>query len=184
MNQNGTDICMKQGDIGKNMDRHTNNHQHFSFTLLDGTTFHLGSGVSPVVLVVNTASRCGFARQFDALQTLHDRYHANGFTVLGVSSQSFGKQEFDQACDIVAAIKNKCSAVTFPITQLTAVRGKSMHPFYAWAATQVSLCGRPKWNFHKYLIGKDGQCVTWFASATDPLAPKVIEAVEAALGNQ
>ena len=56
-----------------------------------------------------------------------------------------------------------------------------MHPFYEWAATQVSLLGRPKWNFHKYLIGKDGKLVTWFASLTDPLAPKVIEAVEAAL---
>lgn len=159
------------------------NPKNFSFTLLDGTTFHLCSDVPQVVLVVNTASRCGFARQFEALQKLHDRYHDHGFTVLGVSSQSFGKQEFDNACDIVDAIKNKCSAVTFPITQLTAVRGKAIHPFYAWAATQVSLLGRPKWNFHKYLIGKDGECITWFSSATDPLAPKVIEAVEAALGN-
>ena len=159
----------------------TNNHKDFSFTLLDGTTFHLCNGVPQVVLVVNTASRCGFARQFDALQKLHDRYHARGFTVLGVSSQSFGKQEFEKACDIEAAIKNKCGGVTFPITQLTAVRGKAIHPFYAWAATQVSLLGRPKWNFHKYLIGKDGVCITWFSSATDPLASKVIEAVEAAL---
>ncbi|CCM10508.1 Glutathione peroxidase [Cardinium endosymbiont cEper1 of Encarsia pergandiella] len=163
------------------MDTHTNPHKDFSFTLLDGTTFHLCSG--QVVLVVNTASRCGFARQFDALQRLHDRYHMHGFTVLGVSSQSFGKQEFEKPCDIATAIQNKSSGLTFPITQLTAVRGKSIHPFYAWAATQVSWCGRPKWNFHKYLIGKEGQCITWFASATDPLAPKVIETVEAALGN-
>ncbi|CAH2559887.1 glutathione peroxidase [Cardinium endosymbiont of Oedothorax gibbosus] len=162
---------------------HANNPKNFSFTLLDGTTFHLCSGVPQVVLVVNTASRCGFSRQFDTLQKLHDRYYVHGFTVLGVSSQSFRKQEFDRPCDIAAAIKKKCSAVTFPITQLTAVRGKAIHPFYAWAATQVLLWGRPKWNFHKYLIGKDGGCITWFSSATDPLAPKVIAAIEAALGN-
>ncbi|TSJ80628.1 MAG: glutathione peroxidase [Candidatus Cardinium sp.] len=163
------------------MNMQTNHPNNFSFTLLDGTPFHICNG--QVVLVVNTASRCGFARQFDALQKLHDRYHADGFTVLGVSSQSFGKQEFDKAYDIAAAIKNKCSTVTFPITELTAVRGKAIHPFYAWAAAQVSLLGRPKWNFHKYLIGKNGACITWFSSATDPLAPKVIEAVEAALAN-
>lgn len=167
-------------DTDKNMEMHS--PKDFSFTLLDGTTFHFYSG--QVVFVVNTASRCGFARQFDALQKLHDRYHSSGFTVLGVSSQSFRKQEFDQPCDIAAAIKNKCSTVTFPITQLTAVRGKSIHPFYEWAANQVSWCGRPKWNFHKYLIGKDSQFITWFSSATDPLAPKVVEAVEAALGVQ
>ncbi|WP_419241085.1 glutathione peroxidase [Cardinium endosymbiont of Nabis limbatus] len=160
-----------------------NSPKNFSFTLLDGTTFHLCNGVPQVVLVVNTASRCGFARQFEALQKLHDRYHAKGFTVLGVSSQSFGKQESDLPADIAAAVQNKCSVVSFPITQLTAVRGKAIHPFYAWAATQVSLLGRPKWNFHKYLIGKDGQLITWFSSTTDPLAPKVIEAVEAALDN-
>ncbi|WP_243018759.1 MULTISPECIES: glutathione peroxidase [Candidatus Cardinium] len=159
----------------------TQKDNNFSFTLLDGTTFFLGSAFAKVVLVVNTASRCGFARQFDALQRLHDRYQASGFTVLGVSSQSFGKQESDEPCDIAAAIKAKCSNITFPITQLTSVRGKAIHPFYAWAATQVSLLGRPKWNFHKYLIGKDSELITWFASSTDPLAPKVIEAVEAAL---
>lgn len=162
----------------------TNRHKDFSFTLLDGSIFHLCSGIQQVVLVVNTASRCGFARQFDALQRLHDRYHVDGFTVLGVSSQSFGKQEFEKPCDIASAIQNKWSTLTFPITQLTAVCGKSIHPFYAWAATQVSWYGRPKWNFHKYLIGKQGQCIAWFAFATDPLAPKIIEAVEAALGAQ
>ncbi|AXI23918.1 Glutathione peroxidase [Cardinium endosymbiont of Sogatella furcifera] len=160
---------------------HTNTAKDFSFTLLDGTLFKFSN---QDVLVVNTASQCGFARQFNALQELHDRYHAQGFTVLGVSSQSFRKQEFDQPCEIAAAIKNKCNRVTFPITQLAAVRGKSIHPFYAWAATQVSLLGRPKWNFHKYLIGKDGRCITWFSSVTDPLAPNVIDAVEAALANQ
>lgn len=158
-----------------------NNHNIFSFTLLDGTTFHLGGDCGQVVLVVNTASRCGFAGQFDALQELHERYCANGFSVLGVSSQSFRKQEFDTPCQIATAIRNKWNRVNFPITELTEVRGKAIHPFYAWAAKEVSLLGRPKWNFHKYLIGKEGKLITWFSSATNPLSKKVIEAVEAAL---
>jgi len=152
----------------------------FKFTLLDGAIVDLSHLASKVILVVNTASQCGFAKQFGKLQALHDRYHVDGFTVLGVSSQSFGKQEFQDGCDIVAAIKNY-GIITFPITQLTAVRGKNIHPFYAWAASHVSILGRPKWNFHKYLIGRQNQFLTWFSSVTDPLSSKVIEAVESAL---
>jgi glutathione peroxidase len=162
-------------------EKNHNRDEKFSFTCLDGSTFNLCGTQSQVVLVVNTASQCGFAKQFNALQTLHDRYHAKGFTVLGVSSQSFGKQEFESSCDIETAIKNKCAAITFPITQLTAVRGKNAHPFYVWAATQVSMLGRPKWNFHKYLIGKNNRLITWFASITDPLSTTVVEAIETAL---
>ncbi|WP_339044670.1 glutathione peroxidase [Cardinium endosymbiont of Tipula unca] len=154
---------------------------NFEFVLLDNSTFHLPSTENQVILVVNTASKCGFAKQFSSLQKLYDRYHASGFTVLGVSSQSFGKQEFETACDIKTGINNKVGEINFPITELVAVRGTNIHPFYAWAATQVSLLGRPKWNFHKYLLDKTGRFVTWFASVTDPLSPKVIEAVEAEL---
>ncbi|TDG95113.1 glutathione peroxidase [Cardinium endosymbiont of Culicoides punctatus] len=151
------------------------------FILLDNTIFRLPSADPQVILVVNTASQCGFAKQFSSLQQLYDRYHARGFTVLGVSSQSFRKQEFEEACDIRNGIQRKGGEINFPITQLTAVRGATIHPFYAWAATQVSTLGRPKWNFHKYLLGKTGKLVTWFSSITDPLSPKVIEAIEAEL---
>ena len=156
------------------------NNLNFSFTLLDGTTFHLAD--FPLVLVVNTASQCGFANQLSGLQVLHERYQARGFTVLGVASQSFGKQEFQAACDIESAIRKE-AAITFPMTQLTAVRGKEIHPFYAWAAGQVSLLGRPKWNFHKYLVGNPMTLINWFSSVTDPLSGKVIDDIEAALSN-
>lgn len=158
---------------------HTHAAETFRFTCLNGSTFELDGG--QVVLVVNTASQCGFAKQLPALQTLHERYHSQGFTLLGVSSQSFRKQEFDEPCAIATALQKKGGNITFPITQLEAVRGKNIHPFYAWAATQVSLLGRPKWNFHKYLVGRGNKLITWFSSATDPLSPKILEAVETAL---
>lgn len=151
------------------------------FVLLDGSIFHLPSTEPQAILVVNTASKCGFSKQFSSLQKLHDCYHASGFTVLGVSSQSFQKQEFDAACDIKTGIQSKFDEINFPITTLTEVRGANIHPFYAWAATQVSILGRPKWNFHKYLLNKKGQFVTWFSSVTDPLSQKIIEAVETEL---
>ena len=77
----------------------------FSFTLLDGSLFDLSVDDAQVILVVNTASQCGFAKQFSALQNLHDRYHARGFTVLAVSSQSFGKQELEDVCEIESAMR-------------------------------------------------------------------------------
>ncbi|MBX9890286.1 MAG: hypothetical protein K2X94_03385 [Amoebophilaceae bacterium] len=157
------------------------NNLQFSFTLLDGTTFYLAD--FQLVLVVNTASQCGFAKQLSRLQALHERYQGRGFTVLGVASQSFGKQEFQAACDIESAIKKR-AAITFPMTQLTAVIGEAIHPFYAWAAGQVSLLGRPKWNFHKYLVSNNPMTlIDWFSSVTDPLGGKVIGAIEAALSN-
>lgn len=151
----------------------------FRFLCLDGSTFVLDG--SQVVLVVNTASQCGFAKQLPALEELHTRYRGQGFSVLGASSQSFRKQEFEAPCAIEAALREKGGPLTFPVTQLVAVRGKDIDPFYAWAAARVPWLGRPKWNFHKYLVGKGNAWVNWFSSATDPWSPKVVEAIEAAL---
>ncbi|HLP34569.1 MAG TPA: hypothetical protein VK133_01075 [Amoebophilaceae bacterium] len=158
---------------------HTHTVEPFRFTCLNGSTFELDG--SQVVLVVNTASQCGLAKQLPALQTLHERYHSQGFTVLGVSSQSFRKQEFEEICAIEAALQKKGGNITFPVTQLEAVRGRDIHPFYAWAAAQVSFLGRPKWNFHKYLVGRGNNLINWFASTTDPLHPNILEAIENAL---
>ena len=149
--------------------------------MLDGSLFDLPTPNHQVVLVVNTASQCGFAKQFQALQKLYDQYHHQGFTVLGVSSQSFGKQEFDLDCQVEVFVKQQTPSMTFPITQLTAVRGENSHPFYAWIASQVPWLGRPRWNFYKYLIGRNFQLLNWFWPITDPLSKKVIHAIQRAL---
>ena len=113
------------------------------------------------VLLVNTASRCGFTPQFDGLQALWERYRGRGLTVVGVPSNSF-KQELDSA----TKVKDFCEvnfAIDFPMTGLVEVIGPDAHPFYRWAAEQ----GRaPAWNFHKLLLDRDGRIVAGFDSYT------------------
>jgi len=125
------------------------------------------------VLVVNTASRCGFTNQYEGLQTLWQRYRDRGLVVLGVPSD-----DFNQELTSEAEVKAFCEAnyaIDFPMTAITGVTGRNAHPFYAWLAGQS---GAPRWNFHKYLIGPDGRVVESFSTGTGPTAPRVTAAVE------
>lgn len=154
-------------------------HQ-FSFTSINGTQLSLGEFAGKLLLVVNTASRCGFTPQYDQLQALWEKYRDQGLVVLGVPSNDFGRQELDSS----AAIKEFCSvnfAIDFPMTERSLVKGDAAHPFYLWAAEQVGRAGRPRWNFHKYLIGPDGQMIDWFSSMTGPDSEKMRQAIEANL---
>lgn len=133
-----------------------------------------------VVLVVNTASRCGFTKQYAGLQELYDTYKDRGFVVLGVPSNDFGQQEPDSE----QKIKEFCAfrfGITFPMTGKVHVKGKQAHPFYRWAKDQAGFMGSPKWNFHKYLIGKDGRLIDSFSSLTEPNDKKLVQAIENAL---
>ena len=132
------------------------------------------------VLIVNTASRCGFTRQYDDLQALWERYRDLGLVVLGVPSNDFGNQEPGTA----SQIKSFCEVnfnVDFPMTSKVAVKGKDAHPFYRWAAQQLGSSAKPRWNFHKYLISPDGQLVDWFSTPTSPTSKRVLRAIEAQL---
>ena len=152
----------------------------FSFTSIDGEPLPLSSLKGKVLLVVNTASRCGFTKQYDGLEKLYDTYKERGLVVLGVPSNDFGGQEPGSE----AEIKEFCALtfnVSFPMTSKNVVSGDKAHPFYQWAGAQAGMLGRPKWNFHKYLIGADGNFITWFASTTGPEADKLKSAIEAAL---
>ena len=129
------------------------------------------------VLVVNTASRCGYTYQYDALQALYDRYRDRGLVVLGVPSD-----DFNQELASAAEVKDFCAvnfAIDFPMTTITPVSGAGAHPFYRWAAERA---GAPRWNFHKYLVGPDGQLVAAFPTKTEPDASEVTRAIEALLG--
>ena len=131
-----------------------------------------------VLLVVTTASKCGFTPQFEALEGLHARYKARGFAVLGFPSNDFRGQEPGSE----AQIQEFCTltyGVKFPMFQKVHVKGDEATPFYKALAKATGEA--PKWNFHKYLIGRDGKVVANFGSRTKPDAPEVIAAIEAAL---
>ncbi len=131
-----------------------------------------------VLLVVNTASKCGFTPQFEALEGLHARYKTRGFAVLGFPSGDFMAQEFTDEKEI----QEFCTltyGVKFPMFQKVHVKGDEATPFYKVLAKAAGEA--PKWNFHKYLIGRDGKVVASFGSRTKPDAPEVIAAIEAAL---
>jgi len=152
----------------------------FSFTAIEGGALPLAQYKGKVVLVVNTASRCGFTPQYEGLQDVWERYRERGLVVLGVPSNDFGGQEPGNE----AEIKQFCEVnfnVDFPLTAKEQVVGDDAHPFYRWAARQLGDAAQPRWNFHKYLIGPDGALADWFSTVTAPTSPKVTEAIEAQL---
>ncbi len=149
----------------------------FTFQSIDGTALPLSAYKGRVMLVVNTASFCGYTRQYSGLQALSDRYETRGLTVVGVPSNDFGGQEPKSE----AEIKGFCQGafgITFPLASKTVVTGSEAHPFYAWARQVLGPAAAPRWNFHKYLIGRDGRLVTAFATTVEPDAPEVIAAIE------
>jgi glutathione peroxidase len=152
----------------------------FSFTAIEGGELPLAQYRGKVVLLVNTASQCGFTPQYAGLQEVWERYRERGLVVLGVPSNDFGGQEPGSE----AEIKQFCEVnfnVDFPLTAKESVVGDAAHPFYRWAAETLGFVAKPRWNFHKYLIGPEGELVDWFATTTAPTAPKVTEAIEAQL---
>ncbi len=154
--------------------------QDFQFTSIEGQPLPANTFAGKAVLVVNTASFCGYTKQYAGLQALYDTYRDKGLIVLGVPSNDFGAQEPGKE----AEIKDFCEtnfAINFPMTTKQKVKGKDAHPFYLWAADQVGMVGSPKWNFHKYLIAPDGSLKDWFSTTTAPDAAKLIKAVEAVL---
>ena len=148
----------------------------FGFKALDGGAIMFSSYAGHPILVVNTASLCGYTPQYAGLQALWTRYRDKGLVVLGVPSNDFGGQEPGGASDIHATAQGQYH-VTFPITEKVTVKGKAAHPFYRWAALQRPL-EAPRWNFHKYLVGRDGYLKASFTSALEPTDPSVVIAIE------
>ena len=135
-----------------------------------------------VVVVVNTASFCGFTPQYDGLQKVQDNYARKGFTVVGVPSGDFKGQEYGSNGEIAGFCKAK--GVKFPLAEKSDVVGPGTIPIYRWAAARLGPDNAPKWNFHKYLIGRDGKLIAAFGSKTEPSDPKVTQAIEAALARR
>ncbi|WP_306590782.1 glutathione peroxidase [Geothrix sp. 21YS21S-4] len=144
---------------------------------LDGKPESLAAFKGKVVLAVNVASRCGFTPQYAGLQKLYTEYKDRGLVILGFPSNQFGAQEPGTAGEIQAFCE-KNYGVTFPLFEKLDVKGANQAPVYRFLTAKH---GEPAWNFHKYLVGKDGQVIQAFGSRVAPDSPELRAAIEAAL---
>jgi len=152
----------------------------FSFDSIDGDPLPMSQYKGKAVLVVNTASFCGYTPQYEGLQNLWQEYKDQGLVVLGVPSNDFGSQEPGTAEEI----KEFCQVnfdVDFPLTAKEVVKGGDAHPFYKWAVEEQGASNAPRWNFHKYLVAPDGALVTAFPSRVKPMSEELVSEVKANL---
>ena len=147
----------------------------FSFAALKGGDIKLGDYAGKPILVVNTASMCGYTPQYAGLQDLWRRYHERGLMIVGVPSNDFGGQEPGGATEIAETAQHQYG-VTFPIAAKAIVKGANAHPFYKWAA-EARPKDVPRWNFHKYLIGRDGYIAEVFPESVEPSDTRVKTAI-------
>jgi len=128
------------------------------------------------VLVVNTASYCGFTKQYEDLQKLWEKYESKGLVVLGIPSNSFNQEKKSNT-----EVKEFCEVnfeISFPLTAIADVKGENAHEIFKWAKENHGKSAIPKWNFHKILINKDGRIHDTFASFTNPMSKKIIKEVD------
>ncbi|SEU26725.1 glutathione peroxidase [Stigmatella erecta] len=144
---------------------------------LDGKSENLSAYKGQVLLVVNTASECGYTPQYKGLEKLSQDYKGQGVTVLGFPSNDFGGQEPGTAKEIARFCELRFK-VTFPMFDKVKTKGEGQSPVYAFLAKKH---GEPKWNFHKYVVGKDGQVKAAFPSAVEPDSPELKKALDSAL---
>ncbi len=148
----------------------------FNIESITGETIHFSDYKDKVVLVVNTASYCGFTKQYNELQELWDLYKSRGLVVLGIPSNSFNQEKNNNK-----DVKEFCEVnfkINFPITTITDVKGENAHEIFKWAKNNHGKSAIPKWNFHKLLINKDGKIEDTFVSFTKPMSKKIINKIE------
>lgn len=151
-----------------------------SFEAIDGGKLDLAQFKGKVLLVVNTASFCGFTNQYSGLQKLWQTYEDKGLVVIGVPSNDFGEQEPKGEGEI----KSFCEGafgITFPLTAKYHVKGSQAHPFYSWVAAVLGPASAPRWNFNKVLVARNGQPLATYGSSVTPASPQLISAIEAEL---
>ena len=153
----------------------------FNIEGINGELINFKEYKNKAVLVVNTASYCGFTNQYADMQKLWDKYKDKGLLVLGVPSNSFNQEKNDDS-----EVKKFCEVnfnINFPLTSITSVKGDDAHEIYKWARENHGKSAIPKWNFHKILINKDGKVAETYSSFTNPTSKKVISKIETLLEN-
>ena len=151
----------------------------FKINSITGEIINLKDYQKKLVLVVNTASYCGFTKQYDDLQLLWEKYRSDGLIVLGVPSNSFNQEkkadnEVKEFCDVNFNID-------FPMTTITEVNGENSHEIFKWAEKNYGKSAIPKWNFHKILINKEGKIEDTYNSFTKPMSKKITSKIESLL---
>ena len=151
----------------------------FKINSISGDIIDLNDFKGKPVLVVNTASYCGFTKQYDDMQELWERYKDKGLIVLGIPSNSFNQEKKNNS-----DVKEFCEVnfnINFPLTEITDVKGDNAHEIYKWAKENFGKSAIPKWNFYKILINKEGKIEDTYASLTNPTSKKIINKVESLL---
>ena len=151
----------------------------FKIESITGEVIDLNEFKNKVVLITNTASYCGFTKQYSDLQKLWQKYKEEGLIVLGVPSNSFNQEKSNEK-----DVKDFCEVnfnINFPMTKITEVKGEDAHEIFKWAKKNYGKSAVPKWNFHKILINKKGKIEDTFASFTNPMSNKITSKIEGLL---
>ena len=151
----------------------------FKIESISGEIIDFNKYRDKVVLIVNTASYCGFTKQYSELQELWDQYKSKGLIVFGVPSNSFNQEKKNDE-----EVKKFCEVnfnISFPLSSITEVKGQNVHELFKWAADNYGKSAIPKWNFHKILINKEGKVENTYSSFTKPLSNKIITKIESIL---
>ena len=155
------------------------NFYNLNIESISGKIINFNDFKDKVVLIVNTASYCGFTNQYEELQGLWDKYYKSGLIVLGVPSNSFNQEKKNNS-----EVKEFCEVnfnITFPLSAITEVKGNDAHELFKWAKTYHGNSAVPKWNFHKILINKEGKVEDTFSSFTKPMSKKITNKIESIL---
>jgi len=148
----------------------------FEIESISGEIINFNEYQNKVVLVVNTASYCGFTKQYDDLQKLWDQYKKDGLIVLGIPSNSFNQEKNNNN-----EVKEFCEvnfSINFPMSVITDVKGDTAHEIFKWAKKNYGKSAVPKWNFYKILINKEGKIEDTFSSLTNPTSKKIVSKIE------
>jgi len=148
----------------------------FKIESITGETIDFNEYKNKVILIVNTASYCGFTKQYTDLQELWDKYKSRGLIVLGVPSNSFNQEKNKNS-----EVKEFCKVnfnINFPLSAITEVKGDNAHDLFKWAKKNHGKSAIPKWNFHKILINKEGRVEDTFTSFTNPMSKKLVGKIE------
>ena len=153
----------------------------FKINSITGDQIDLKDFKGKPILIVNTASYCGFTKQYNDMQELWEKYRDRGLIVLGIPSNSFNQEKSDNS-----AVKEFCEVnfnINFPLTEITDVKGDNAHEIYKWAKENYGKSAVPKWNFYKILINKEGKIEDTFSSLTNPKSNKIINKIEELINN-
>ena len=163
--------------FNKTMSNNTETFFDLNVNSINGDLLNLSKLKGKTILLVNVASNCGFTKQYNDLQNLHESYKNKGLVVIGMPSNQFGGQEPGSETEIKKFCETNFN-ITFQMTSKYDVKGDNAHPIYIWAKETFGKSTVPKWNFHKILINKEGKVEDTFASFTNPMSKKIINKLE------